>query len=161
MGLLSVEHSVISKGQRKRTAEDDVVFYLMMRMIQELQLRAVDPHQQELFICSLPALRNMTWAHPLQSALFEDTAANMMQHVVFFSPLFLEEGCCISLYFWADYKHIYVYYFSINREKNKLRSLNVSIKKSHHVPWMWIWLTLPIVTAPSSRLPSRLWMTTK
>lgn len=60
MALLSVEHSVIPTGQRKRTAEDDDAFYLMMRMIQELQLRAVDPHQQELFICSLPALPNMT-----------------------------------------------------------------------------------------------------
>lgn len=59
-------------------------------MIQGLQLRAVEPHQQELFICSLPALWNMTGAHPHQSALFEDTGANMMEHGAFFSPpLFL------------------------------------------------------------------------
>lgn len=64
-------------------------------MIQELQLRAVDPHQQELFICSLPALCNMTGTHPHQSAPFEDTGANMMERVAFYSPLFLEEGFCI------------------------------------------------------------------
>lgn len=98
MAHLSNEHGVILTDQRKRTAEDDVAFHLMMGMIQELQLRAVGPHQQELFICSLPALRNMTAAHPHQSALFEDTGANMMEHVAVFpsTPLLLDEGCCIS-----------------------------------------------------------------
>lgn len=88
MACLSNEHVVILTGQRKRTAEDDVAFYLMMAMIQELQLRAVAPHQQELFICPLPSLRNMTGAHPHQSAPFEDICANAMEHPAFFSLLF-------------------------------------------------------------------------
>lgn len=116
-------------------------------MIQGLQLRAVEPHQQELFICSLPALCNMTGAHPHQSALFEDTGANMMEHGAFFSSLFS--------FLWGRLSYLFSvlveiqgtflsrwYFFSFPLKKNKkqIELIKYFNENSNHVSWMWMWL---------------------
>lgn len=116
-------------------------------MIQGLQLRAVEPHQQELFICSLPALWNMTGAHPHQSALFEDTGANMMEHGAFFSPpvfSFLWGKEVLFLFRVGgnqrDISEQMIFFFSAEKNKKQIKLIKYFHENANHVSWMWMWL---------------------